>query len=965
MGLTRPLIQRGETMSTEPNNTQPSIPPKQLTPTPSGPTSSWLGVLLFVFGLGLWWSSGANHVMSWVAMALGLVGIQLLWAPVVRPTITRLQDDEVRWARLSGWLAVLGTITVTALLMWPMVTGEMPVSQDHANHYLAMRVFVDDLLAHGRVFGWTDKISSGLPFGDVYATMIYIVPAAATLLSGGIIPFEVSYAWGVVLIWLVPALALACWTRRLSGQSTWIAPVATAFFFVADIGGPREGGWSYSMFHGVWPHVFAMGVWMFSMLALLRLVERPNRRRLGVAILAVGVSLWMHPVNLIHYVLGVPLMALALLLANKERTHPSAPTGLSRLVLPKDAKNAAFPEVQGGFWVVVACVIGGLMGLFWFGNIISASSQRVVVEHMAYWKPLFEVGQDLWRGSLFTNTPFWVTSLAVIGLLASIMRRRVLDIFSLLLFAVLVVLSSMDLLSASGMGLSRPHKLFMYRRLLMVAKMLWFAFAGLGLLLVLQILQETARKQLAHHQAHSHPLALWLLLFVFAPFVWMATVASVEALRAPISRPLTAKVAKIDKDLKKLRLFLEEERARVPKGLKRVIHLRGGSGSYSLIPIINAGWGYLPTYPPPCQVFSWINARKHIDTMRWLGGRILVSYIPRRMKGMKEVATFGKFRVYRLSGVSEYPVKVKGGGAAKVLHWSDHKRVIKLSGMTAKSKLYLGFPPYHRWHVRVGKEKRKLKSWGTHGYTFSSLTGLKDGTVTITYGHSWVSLLATLLGLIAAGCGVFLLFGGASLPYVMSDSLVRAITVTLFPGLIILAVGITGAFMVLARQGLADEWLYKEKERKTLSVVALHHKKPKDYEYGPFRYCVRPFSRKPKKKCSEYWMKPHLTSASYRRAANWSRTVIPACMRFGVPGNGWIKFSYKLPPGTKFLKGWWHRSSGGAYGKMYLGKKVVSVSWGRRFRVSVPKGTKEVRFHMRAPRWYKYLCMELVALRKK
>jgi hypothetical protein len=172
--------------------------------------------------------------------------------------------------RLSGvlgrgrQLAPYAFVTlVTLWLLGPVALGQMPATQDHASHYLATDIFVKDMIGSGRLFGWTERLGAGYPFGDLYPTLSYLVTGLLHLVTLGRVPLDVSYAFGMTLIWLILALGVARLAHRLAnGWAAAFAGIAIA----ADPGADREGGWGYAMFHGVWTQQLAVGFWVLALL---------------------------------------------------------------------------------------------------------------------------------------------------------------------------------------------------------------------------------------------------------------------------------------------------------------------------------------------------------------------------------------------------------------------------------------------------------------------------------------------------------------------------------------------------------------------------------------------------------------------------------------------------------------------------------------------------------------------------
>ena len=102
-----------------------------------------------------------DGVPRWIAVAvLATVLPDLVRA--IPPTARR------RFAAAAPTLLVVATGTV---LLWDLVLGRPPVSRDHAIHYFQTSILVDELLPSGRLWGWTDRLNDGYPFGESYPVL--------------------------------------------------------------------------------------------------------------------------------------------------------------------------------------------------------------------------------------------------------------------------------------------------------------------------------------------------------------------------------------------------------------------------------------------------------------------------------------------------------------------------------------------------------------------------------------------------------------------------------------------------------------------------------------------------------------------------------------------------------------------------------------------------------------------------
>lgn len=810
-----------------------------------------------------------SPVWGWLATAIALIG----GAEALRRSRSqrsRLSDAFprlVREMRRTAPWAVLGVLLFWAL--WPLPTGEMPVNQDHAHHLLATDILVDDFIRQFRLFGWTDRVSGGLPFGDVYPTLAYLVTGAANLLSFGLVPLEVSYAWGILGVWALGIAAVGLWGRRLAEESQLrfvaAAPVVAGAAYLFDVGGDREGGWVYHMFHAVWPQQSATAMLFLGLLGLFWLAERPTTRRLGLVATTIGVAVWFHPMVAVNLAILTPLAV---------------------LVLALDPTDDSRGQVV---WAMVTLFAGAIIAMFWFAHLLSAAD--VMRSNIAYWELLGEMGAMLWRGGLFEQGHAVVGILALVGIAVAVVRGGRQGLFAVLAFSLLLVFGGMNLLAELDVGLSEHNQLFMYRRVAVTAKPLYFAFAGLGGAAVVHAAFSGAERR-------SRWISVAMLVAV-SPLAW-AMVASLPSLvRGPTARILTAENAGIDRDLDRLEALLRREE---DKGMRRAVYwTQGGQqGDYALIALANAGWGYLPTRRPPAQVFSRINEGKDLGEMAFAGATLLIARTPQKRSGLELVEELDTLSVYRIDRPtpSTYPVKMDGPGEVEVVTWDTHRQVLKVSGTGPKSRLVVGRPLYDKWKVEQdGRALKPRRHRAAPGYTYTAIGGFRDGDVVLEYRHTPSEVAAFWIGLLVLlGCLGLVVWNRPlpSWPVGETGQQRLAVAAVVTTGLVV-----AGAWVVLGRlgeEGLDHEWARKGER----VVEALHHTAP-EFDYHPRPDCIRPYTRNPHERCVESELFPRPGLAQRRRT-----TTVPSCVRFGVPEEGRATLAWQLPPHTTRVAGRLH-----------------------------------------------------------
>lgn len=474
------------------------------------------------------------------------------------------------------------SVAVFAGLLFPIWLGEPPASRDHAVHYMQSRVFVEQLLEHGRLRGPSFVLNSGYPFGDSYPVFAYAWTSALHLLSAKLIPLRSSYAIGVAAVWALHTWAVATLARRLylrvlpapregDSMASW-AMATAAVAFLLDPGAARQGGWNYAMFHGVWPQLLSTALWLASWEFGFRALRRPSLRRAGLFALVLGASIVAHPFGWITA--AASFVAWPLLYAfagGQERWAPGAWRAIA----------------WGLGLAAVACAHAVLTFML---------SRDAMARVPVPFEGLGTLVGQLLSGEIFTASRALTAVAAIVGMGAALARRRVLPVAFVLAFAGTLLLASresitvlrLDLLVSGLSNLQFPRYAF-------ALKALWFVFAGVGAALALSMFARL--RQLGAQRADTPPrggpwpsAARAAVALALAPLL-AALLAQPDAL---VQRPVGATETLLEHsaaevDLALTEAFAAEREAGRPLG--RVAFFRRGmkGATYPLFAIVDAG----------------------------------------------------------------------------------------------------------------------------------------------------------------------------------------------------------------------------------------------------------------------------------------------------------------------------------------------------------------------------------------
>jgi hypothetical protein len=842
-------------------------------------------------------------------------------------------------------------VAVAAMvILWPISALQMPVSQDHINHYFSTQILAHDMIPSGRFFGWTDRIGTGYPFGDLYATPAYMATAFLHIISFQGIDLHASYAFGIVLAWLIPAMAITAWTKRLTGN--WGATFA-GLAFLLDTGGDREGGWIYSMFHGVWPQQLGTGVWLFALLALWRLTEKMTTRRLGASVALAGISLWIHPMN------SVTLLTAAVIMFS------------IRLLMAPPQEDETKGTNKGALRLIFALIPAGLIGLTWALRMILA--QDVVYAYPAFWSPLMDLVGNMLEGNLFAHQIVFVGLLAIIGAIRIIREGGRFNTLAIALPAVLLLIGSLDFLLATDLGLlGGKLGIMQYSRFSIAIKPLWYALAGVGLTV---LIKGIAASVPGPANRKAIPLAgRAFVALLIAPVGWAAIQAAPTLIKPPVALPLMIEDVDDRKDFARIADLLEKEKSSCAKTFCRAVYYQDfgrkeHGGLYPVRTMADANYGWLPTRVLPANNFRWLNHTNNPDRMARLGASLVISRWEIDHSRLTLIEKLSRHFVYRVND-PQAQVEVAGPGTAEIISWDPESKKVAIADSDRDTTVTFLIPPYRKWHALQNGNELEIKSKIVGKLHFMQITGITDGILTLNYTDSTIeSLLSVLSTLILLACFWGIIARPRTIPTDMIGFKRLRTTYSVLTTLLgLLAILLVAAAVVGSALAVQREWLPgKAKNETVLSVI--HRDGPLHYEVSPKQSCIRAYVRDPGREhhwdCSTAEKSPKLAHAPKRRGR------IPSCLSVTVPKNGTARLTLPLPGGTGAIRGYLHQMTeqNGRWrcttrwnrditATMVVGTTAIDIH--RRYQITPPPKAEEVTFVLKSPRLVK-ICIEAIA----
>jgi hypothetical protein len=642
-------------------------------------------------------------LLRWVGTAAVLATSPVWWRAVaVQPW----------WQHRRPRLPLVLLLALGVLLLGPLLHGDPPASRDHGIHYFQVRLLVDELLPSGRLWGWSPSLNNGYAFGESYPVLGYLWMAAAHLLSFGAVSLRTSYAWGLASLWMLSA-AVAWWlaalvTRELAPAegatearedsprrerspaeiAGWAGLVAATLWLV-DPGASRQGGWNYLLYHGVWPQLLAATLWAASLGLTWQAFADPRPRRLALAVLALGGSLWAHPFGLLTAATSAGAWALLLLLGRQRWRGPWRA------------------------WAVVH-VGAALLGAAWLTVFFGASDS--MARAPVPWEPLADLGADLVHGRLLAGHWAYAAPLALVGGAVVLRRGGMFGWMVLGLVAGLLVLASEDAITVLRLDLLMSgFKNLQFPRYAIPLKPLWFALAGVGL----GGLLAWARARRGEPVPLDLGAAAWArrgaVGLLLAPLVATLVPQAERLVPRPVAALDTLPADGLDQAEADLLAALREEAAALPPERPLFVAvMRGemGGGTYPIFAVADAGGRLaLDSHIPTINVDHVL--RRRPEAYASLGVTHVIHDLPvpeeedELAHALEEVGRYGPFTLERFSPrLPQAPriAELEGFGTVEVRVDEAERLELDVAGIEPGTMLALGRAPYHRWEVTLDGE---------------------------------------------------------------------------------------------------------------------------------------------------------------------------------------------------------------------------------------------------------------------
>lgn len=685
------------------------------------------------------WLLGTGRGVGVVAGAAIVASCAAIWCAWVRQV---WPDARSRWEALRPYLTWVADLILLRMVvgvamdaMDPLLTkGALPMLHDHAVHAYKSWWLSRQAGIFAGIHGWNDLLLLGDPEGDLYPVGGDVYVALVDRLLGMRRPFHEVYALAVGWQWVIASGAVFLGARRFVGRA---GAAFAAFLFASDLGG-WEQGIVWGINYGVWPQFLGLGIGMLSLDRLAWALDRPSPPRVAVTALLLALSVLCHPLCLLF--LG-PAMALYVLFRGlASTTLEGVPLGRATLTL---GSTLALAIALIAWWQLPYAALAP----------VHAASFGVQVQQAD------DLGRTLLTGQVFHEGWSWFEPLALLGMIAALIRRRPgATAFAVLGFALLYVASQESTFDLSLLDLSPFFRRIWYTRLYGVTKVAWMLCAGYAVGLALRVPPWPDRPPPRWTDGARRAVPLAIAAACLAPFANGLRVeyrARIEALRNNARHTAPGEAG--------WREYLAWSRAELQpefgRGFFRVMHVTPANDEHHVytaalsngVPIYKTrytpgvGFNNFPGFDnlPGADVTE--------ELMDLLAVRYVVCHPDCSVANATRLRAFGPYSVWRRTSAATGRVAAIGAAVDDV-RWERERVRFRVRGAAAGAVVRLGIGSYPRWRATLDGRPLEVRAHPIVEGRPGSVIELpvRDGEVALTYERLPVfraGYAITLLGL--------------------------------------------------------------------------------------------------------------------------------------------------------------------------------------------------------------------------
>ncbi len=350
--------------------------------------------------------------------------------------------------RWRDWGCVALIAALAATMLFPVLRGDWPIGHDHPVHIFRIWQLRETLLHHGLPWSWSHRWFAGYPQNVIYPIGADVFVLLIQLLSLGMLKLEVAYGIAFLIFFFFYGYAVFFFVRRALGSR--VAGLIATLFSLTDPGNNDTGGWFYTVDMGVWASPFGMVPALFAFVWIADLLANPKPRAVVLVAVSVALALLCHPVHLIYFGLGIPLLCACRFLSDEATAWKRALPFLSA------ALGLAF--LIASIWLIP------YFSVVKYAAEIGGNSTN-----------LTKIGDAFAGGTFFTRMHYLASAAGLIGAVFLLRARRTLPLFMSLFIFVILVVSSSSFAALFGDEVAHwIRKHIIAQRLWMLVKPCWY-----------------------------------------------------------------------------------------------------------------------------------------------------------------------------------------------------------------------------------------------------------------------------------------------------------------------------------------------------------------------------------------------------------------------------------------------------------------------------------------------------------
>ena len=625
--------------------------------------------------------------------------------------------------RAAKWLPPGLVIAAVLYVVWPLFSAT-PLSHDHPVHLFKAWHFWTDMLGKGRLRGWSHFWAFGFPYGELTPLGPELWVALFRAVTLGLLSWLRTYS--IALAGMLGFATLSFYGFAKHFLNRWTAALA-ALLFLFDPGAWAQGGWNWHADYGVWPVTLGMS---FALLALVQLdkllVARVGRHLLWAALL-IAISLLVHQLPLVAYAVALPL-----LLVERATSRTGISRGCFRRLLAALGLGMALPA----FYLVPMFVHGD-----W------------TLDLGLQWLPLKDIAIRLVDLHPFENMWPLLSVMGVVGMIL-VLRARLAGGFFLVAAALtFVMLSSNSLVNVlHAERLVKGILKIETQRMLLVAKLFWFALAAHALVSIF------SRVPLVEASSWPRRLCRWTLGLAIAILLLQSAGKHFADTQVRKEYQTEAKT-KYWADLQPFFAWSRAERQASSQFYRIAYDLSFHDHLSAIAPVFNDTLYYKIGYTP-AQQFRDFPMSREPELFEALSVKYLLSEHSEAAPDFQLVQDFGALHLYRFARYHELPFSVKGEGEAELVRFEPERIQLRLKNTGPNSRIKLHVAGFDRWQAALDGIEVPIDSAAVYGNEYPFLMELpaRDGNLELRYVRRtadwiglWISLVALLLVAVVFG----------------------------------------------------------------------------------------------------------------------------------------------------------------------------------------------------------------------